>query len=239
MDDARGGDGVLRLEGGQQALFVEPKPGKPLGRELQKYLLVLRPDDVDLRDVGDVQELRADVLHVVPQLAVGEAIRGEAVDEAEGVAELVVESRSDDAGGKEAANVSDLFPDLVPDVGDFFRSHRSLDVDEDRRLARRRVAAQIVEVGRLLELALDSLGQLGERVVHRGAGPSRLHDHGLDAECRVLAAPELEVGRKTRARHHEHQEHDEGAMPDRPIGEVQARHDAAPSSRTFCPGRST
>ena len=46
---------------------------------------------------GTCSRLRADVLDVVAQLAVGEAVGGEAVDDAVGVAELVVEAGADDA----------------------------------------------------------------------------------------------------------------------------------------------
>ena len=57
---------------------------------------------------------------------------------------------------------------------------RALQVDEDRGLAGRRVAAQVIEMRRLLELALEALGDLLERVVEGRAGPAGLHDHGLD-----------------------------------------------------------
>ena len=52
-----------------------------------------------LETSGDVQKLGADVLDIVAQFAMREAVRGEAVDDAEGVAELVVEAGSDDACG--------------------------------------------------------------------------------------------------------------------------------------------
>ena len=58
----------------------------------------------------------------------------------------------------------------------------------------RRVALQVVEVRRFLELALDAVRDLLERVADRGARPCGLHHHGLDGEVRVLAAPEPEVG---------------------------------------------
>ena len=44
-----------------------------------------------------MQELLADLDCVVPQLPVSEAVRGQAVDDAEGIAELVVEAGADDA----------------------------------------------------------------------------------------------------------------------------------------------
>ena len=59
-----------------------------------------------------------------------------------------------------------------------------------------RVAAQKVELRRFLQLALDPLGDLLERVLDGGARPRRLDHHRLDDEGRVLVAAEPEVGRK-------------------------------------------
>ena len=101
LDDARGGDGVLRLEGGQQSFCSSsPSPASLSVENSRNIFSSCAPMTSIFGGVGDVQELRADVLHVVPQLAVGEAIRGEAVDEAKGVAELVVEDRAVDARGR-------------------------------------------------------------------------------------------------------------------------------------------
>ena len=53
---------------------------------------------------------------MVTQLAMGEPIGGEAVDDPEGIAELVVEARTDDAGRQGMPHVADAFADMVPDV---------------------------------------------------------------------------------------------------------------------------
>ena len=133
------------------------------------------------------------LLDVVAQLAMGEAVRREAVDDAEGVAELVVEARADDALRQGVPDVADVLADLVPDVRDLALPWRSpfrltkIVVD-----AGARVAAQIVEVRRLLQLALEPLGDLLERVLDGGARPCRLHHHGLDDEGRVFVAAEPE-----------------------------------------------
>ena len=66
----------------------------------------------------------------------------------------------------------------------------ALQVDEDRRDAGAGEAAQEVEVRRLLQRALEPLGDLLERVVDRRARPGGLHDHRLDDEGRVFVAAE-------------------------------------------------
>ena len=128
----------------------------------------------------------------------GEAVGGEAVDDAEGVAEIVVEARPDDAGRQRVADVADALADVIPDVGNFSGGRAALQVDEDRRDAGAREAAQEVELRRLLQLALEPLGDLLERVLDGRARPGGLHHHRLDDEGRVFAAAEPEIGARRR-----------------------------------------
>ena len=110
-------DDVLRLQRGEQRRAIDAEAGELLHRELDEDPLVLRAEDFDLRDIGHEQQLRADVLDIVAQLAMREAVRGEAVDDAERVAEVVVEARPDDAGRQRVADVADALADVIPDVG--------------------------------------------------------------------------------------------------------------------------
>src|SRR6516225_12291912 len=83
---------------------IDAQPGQFLGGELDEDLLVLGTHDLDLGHVRHAQQPRADLLHMVPQLVVRESVRGEAVDDAEGVAELVVEARADYASRQGVAD---------------------------------------------------------------------------------------------------------------------------------------
>ena len=60
------GDGVLGVEGGNQRGAVDPEARQLLGRELHIDALVLRPENVDLRDVRQLKEPLSDVVHIVP-----------------------------------------------------------------------------------------------------------------------------------------------------------------------------
>ena len=66
---------------------------------------------------GTLQQFRADVFDVVAKLALREAVGREAVDDAERVAELVVEARSDDASRQRVAHIADALADVIPDIG--------------------------------------------------------------------------------------------------------------------------
>ena len=98
LQGAGGTDRVLRLQRGDQGRPVDSKTGELLRRKLDEDLLVLRAEDLDLRHVRNLQQARADVLDIVAQLAMGETVGGEAVDQPKSVAEVVVEARPDNAG---------------------------------------------------------------------------------------------------------------------------------------------
>ena len=99
-------DGVLRLNCRDQRGAIDAEAGELLGGKLDNDLLVLRAEDFDLGNVGDLQQTGTDVLDVVAQFAMSETVGGEAIDDAEGIAELVVETRTDDARRQSVADVA-------------------------------------------------------------------------------------------------------------------------------------
>ena len=187
---------------------------------------------------------------MVAQLALGEAFGGEPVDDAEGVAELVVEERALHAARQRRGDVGGFLADLVPGVGNDARRRVVTQVDHDDGLAGAGVAVEAVEVGHLLKLALQPVGEELGRVRHRGTRPEGGDDHGLDGEGRILVAAEAGVAHDAADQGQQHQEEHQRPLAERPGGEVEAAvggrcmraHRAAPSSAppkaTFCPGRS-
>ena len=176
LQRARGADRILRLQRGDQSRPVDAESGELLRRKLDENLLVLRAEDFDLRHVRNLQQARADVLDIVAQLAMGESVGGEAVDQSVGVAEVVVEAGTDDAGRQRVADVADVLANLIPDVGNLGGGRRSFQVDEDGRDAGTRVAAQKVEALGFLQFALEPFGDLLQacrRVSRRARRPAR------------------------------------------------------------------
>jgi hypothetical protein len=238
LHHAGGADDVLRLQRRGQLREVQLEPGQALGREFQEDLLVLGAEELDLGNVRDLQEPRADVLDRVTQLALGEAVRGEPVDDAERVAEIVVEERSDDAGGQRVTDVGDALAHVVPAIRHFGGRRVLAQIDEDDRPPGDGEAAQLVEAAHLLQLALDPLGHLQQGLVERGTGPAGRDDHGPEGERRVLVAAEADEGEGAGDDGRDHEEADQRAPSDRPFGQVGPDQAPAPSSRTCWPGRS-
>ena len=235
--DARRPHHVLRREPGEDRRLVEAEAREALGLELEEDLLVLRAEQVHLRDVRHLQQLGAHLLDVVAQLTLREAVGREAVDDAEGVAEVVVEERPEHAARQGVAHVADALAHVVPEVGHDRGVGRPFEVHEDARHARAGEAAQEVDVGDFLQRALEPLGHLLDLLVERRARPVGLHDHGAERERRVFVAAERRVG--DGARHHgrHHQEDDERPVVQRPLGEIRAHQLPSPRMRTFWPSR--
>ena len=116
VDDAGGHDRVLPCDRRQHFVEVELEIGELLGREAEIDLLVLVAEDFDLADIWRAQELGPRGLGEVARLARREAVIGDAVDDAEDVAELVIEEGPDHAVRERRLYVADLLADLVPDV---------------------------------------------------------------------------------------------------------------------------
>ena len=94
---AGGHHGILPGDRRQHVVEAELEIGELLRREVEIDLLVLVAENFDLADVGRAQELGPRGLGEVARLARREAVIGDAVDDAEDVAELVVEEGPDHA----------------------------------------------------------------------------------------------------------------------------------------------
>ena len=192
--------------------------------EFEIEFLVLGSDQLRLRGILDGQYLCANSFDIVTQLAVREPFGRERVNDAKDVAKLVVEARSENALRQCPLYVGDLLANLIPDVRDRLFRRTVEDVDIDRRDPGLGFALQVVERRRFLQFLLDPIGDLQHRVVDRCARPIGPHDHRLDRKRRVLLAPQLLVGKDARGDKEDHQKPHEGAVIDRPFGEIEALH---------------
>ena len=221
--------------------MFRPQAGQALGGELDEDLLVLRAQHLDLRDVGHLQQPRARCLDVVAQFAEAEAVGGEAVDDAEGVAEVVVEERARARPAAACARMSPMFLRTWYQMSGTCRGGvEPLQVDEDRRLRRRwcscaggrdggspaacaRAARSPAAASRPTVAPGQAAATTIVRMVKAGSSPRprRLND------------------RRARDHREDHQEDDQRALASAPIPTGSGRSRLRVSSRrTFWPGRS-
>ena len=159
-DHARRSNRVLRPQGSRKLRRLESIAGELRRRELDENAFCLLANEVHLIDIGHLQQPRSDILHVIAQLAMREPVGRKSIDDAVSVPEFVVRYRTDDALRQGQFDVFDLLADLIPGVRHCLRPGRSLEIDKDRRLTWLGVALDVVEIRRLLQLALDALRDL-------------------------------------------------------------------------------
>src|SRR6267142_4857165 len=121
-------------------------------RKFNVDFLVLYAKEIYFRNIVDGEKLGARTLHIIAEFPLCEAIRSECVNDAIGLAELVVEERADNALRKVLPDVADLLADLIPDVGHIPAQHGAFEGDENRGCAGNGIAADVVEARGCLEL---------------------------------------------------------------------------------------
>ncbi len=141
LDGAGGLHHVLAAQSGDQRCAVDAEAGELLHGEFDEDALVLRAENLDLGNVGNIQQFGAHAFDIVAQFALREAVGSEAVDQAEGVAEFIVEARSDDALRQAAPHVANAFAHVVPDVRHLRGRRGAFQIHEDRGDAGPRVGA--------------------------------------------------------------------------------------------------
>ena len=231
-------DDVLRFERGGESGPVYPQAREFLSRKLDEDFLILLAEKLNLRHVLNLQEFRANILDVIPQLTMTEPVPGEAVDNSVGIAELIVEARADDAGRQGVAHIGDAFADVIPEVRNLARRRLALERDENRGAPRFRITLDVIEVRRFLKRPLKALGDLLERLIQVRAGPARKYDHGAEGKGRILVPAQAEVGQRARKHERDHAVNRERPVRERPLREIELHQEEAPSSRTLRPGYS-
>jgi hypothetical protein len=107
------------------------------------------------------------------------------------------------------SDVADLLADLIPDVGYISALDRALEGDENRRRAGNGIAADVVETRGFLELLLDLVCDLLERIRYFGTGPRDLDHHGLDRKGGVFITAQSQIGQSARRNDDDDQKPDE------------------------------
>jgi hypothetical protein len=214
-------DGILLAQLRQHRIHVQSELRQALLGDFDVELFVLHAKQLDLGHVGHAQQLLAHVVGKGLELGIAETVRLECVDHAVHVAELVVEERPDHALGQRALHVADLLAHRVPDVGHVGRLAGVLDLENDLRLARLGIAADLVRKRCLLQRALQFVGHLLGHLLRGGARPVGAHHHGTESERRILVLTELEVGGHAQQHQDDHQEARERIMLQRPARDVE------------------
>ena len=161
------------------------------------------------------------------------------------VTELVVEQRTDDAGRQIEAYVAELLASLVPRLELVGLRCSAAHRECHAAVPLPGVRDDLLEVIDLLELLFDPVQHLVLDLPRRGTGPDDERGHRRDREVRVFELAELDEAEGPAYGDREEQEEHEGAVAERPLGEIERFHGvlrlaraslAAPGSATRNPG---
>ncbi len=238
---------VLALQAFGDGQRRDAQRGQALVRELDVDALGLLADDVDLLDHSHLQHAALDVLGHVGQVTMVDAVALDRVHQAVDVAVLVVDDRSDDAIGQLQAQVVELLARLVPGLALGSAGRPALHGERHAPEALPREGDHLLEVIDLLEFLLHAIEHLVLHLLGGGARPDDGCGHRRHREVRVLELAQLGEAQHAGDRDDEQHEQDDGAVLERPFGEVEVVHratcgvllasaSAALGSATFRPG---
>ncbi|MNF56771.1 hypothetical protein D3C84_382720 [compost metagenome] len=246
VDLACGQHRVLALEAFGDGQRCNAQRCQALVRELDIDTLGLLADEIDLLDHRHLQHLALDVLGRVRQVGVADAVTLDRVHEAVHVAVLVVQDRADHAVRHLEAQVVEFLARLVPGLALVSLGGAAAHGERHASVALPRVGDHFLEVVDLLEFLLHAVEDLVLQLLGGGARPDDHGGHGGHGKVRILELTEPGETEGTGHRDNEEHEQDDGAMAQRPVGEVEVVHRAAccvvfastiaaPGSATFNP----
>ena len=180
----------------EQLIGRDAERGELGVREFDVDLLVLRAVEVYFGDVLDLEQTLAERLGDLLHLRVVGAVGREHVENRIDVAILVIDRRPDQSGRKIVLDVADLLAQLIEQLRHVAGRRVVLESDLHRRECRLVVGRHLVEVGKLLKLLLDRIGDLRLHLGGRRARPHGGDDHDLDGERRIFRASQA-CDRKT------------------------------------------
>ena len=196
-------------------------------RELDVDLLGLLAVDVDLLHHRHFEQPPLDVFGHVGELRVADAVALDGIKQPGHVAVFVVEDRADDAFGQLELDVAELLARLVPRLALIRVRGAADDRDRHAAVALARIGLDLLEVVELLELLLHAVEHLVLDLLRRRAGPDDDRRHRRHGEVRVFELAELREAQHAADGDREDQEQHDGAVVQRPFGEVERFHRAA------------
>ncbi|OIQ80995.1 hypothetical protein GALL_372370 [mine drainage metagenome] len=210
---AQGLDDGLRIDAGSEQFFVV---------EFNIDFFRLFADEIHFGYTIDTQQLQPDLVHVLTQLCIAEAVGSERIDRAEGVAEFVV-------GVRPLHTIGQLLPHIVQFLADLVERFRVAapgrvvaQIDEQRGFAGLGVAFDEIDVRRFLQFLFQAGGDLLLHLTCRGSWPVGLHQHYAPGEVGVFGLAQPGVGISSGDQQGKHEVAHQMVVHQRPGREVEA-----------------
>ena len=186
--------------------------------------LFLHAQQLDLGYIGNPQQSLANAIAVVFQLLIGEIGAGKRIDIPEGVAEFIVERRSDNSGRQSISHITNFFSHLVETIEYRRRWQILAKHHEYLGFARSRIGAQIVQTIQLLQFFLDTVGHQTIYFIGRRTGPLGAHHHHSKGERRIFRLAQMKIAVDAECAEQQRDVAHENAIGQRPLAQIEALH---------------
>ena len=233
IDDPGGGQQVLPCERGRDFLHRHAEGGEAGLVEFDEQGAGDFAEDVHLLRALHLQQPVADAFGAAHQGGVVGPRERE--DGAVHIGELVVGEGALHALGQVGLQVIQPLAHLVEQGGHLGRRRVVAEADHGGDEAGAAVGVEMVEIRRVLQLALDALGQELLGFCGGGARPHGGDHHQLQREGGVFAAAQAAIGKQAGDEQQRDQEARQAAMRHRPGGEIEAGHGAIPPGSRCAP----
>ena len=158
------------------------------------------------------------------ELGVAIAFARKCIEEAVGIAELVIEERPDNAGRQRHVDVAHLLAHLIPEFGNVFGRCIFTRRDKNHRFARFRVAAQEVQVRQFLNFLFQPVGHLLFHFQRGGAGIQGFDNHHPKRKRRIFSLSQPDCGKHSSQQHQHHQKPGKRAVCEYPFAQIEVFH---------------
>jgi len=205
----------------QHRIHVQPHLGQLAVRDFDEDFLVLHTKKFDLGHILHAQQTLAHVVGFALELGRAVTLAAQGVDHAVHITKLVIEERSHHPLRQRGAHIAHLFAHRVPDLLHITGWRVVLELENDQRLTRFGIAADLVGVRHLLQRALHLVRHLLRHLLRAGTWPDGAYHHGTEGERGIFILTQLKVG--GHAQHHErhHQVACQRRVLQRPAREVE------------------
>ena len=163
---------------------------------------LLHADKINFLNVVDIEQQAANILRVLAQFLIAEAVAGERVNRTEDLIISVVVVGAKDAVGQ-VGDVLAVVANVAPQRPNRRSINRIFQLDVNNRCARTRLTAHVVKSGDVLQLLFNLVSNLRLHFFGGGTGPVSGNKHIAHDELRILHAPKFKVRQNSSDERHD------------------------------------
>ena len=222
LNDTRAFYGILLIQLVDDLIDIQARCCQTFLGELHKNSFALHTKQLHFGHILNAQQLLAHVIGKSFELCIAIAISREPINHAIHITKLIIKKWPLHPLRQGVAHIAHLFAHRIPKVCHILRPRVVSELENNLRLTRLGIAADLVCVRHFLQRALNLVRDLLCHLLGRRARPIGSHHHGTKSERRILILPQLKIGCPTEQQNHHHQIARQRNMLQRPTRQIEA-----------------